>query len=97
MDSESPLLLLFFLFPLRFFFSLLSSSTVPNVDRELSGENVSNVANIGDDGDTNGFVGSFSDDGSCLIIFGDVVAIIGEPFFSKLTEIPFNKHFSSNS
>jgi len=99
-DNGSPLLLLF-VFPLILIWSLLSSSTIPNADNESSGGNESNVANIGVDGGTNGFVGLLNDDdkddGSCLIIFDVATAIAGELFVGELTWIPLNKHFFSNS
>jgi len=93
--------LLFVVLPQTLVLSILSSSTIPNAARESSGGNESNVANIGVDGGTKGFVGLLNDDdnddGSCLIIF-DVVTVIAEVFFvGELTRIPFNKHFFSNS
>jgi hypothetical protein len=98
-DNGSTLLL--FVFPLTLVPSILSSSTIPNADRESSGGNESNVANIGVDGGTKGFVGLFNDDdnddGSCLIIFDVVKVIAGVIFIGELTRIPFDKHFFSNS
>jgi len=95
--STLLLLLLLFVFPLTLVWSILSSSTIPNTDRESSGRKVSNVANIGVGGGTNGFIGLFNDDdkddGSCLIIFDVVTAIAGVLFVGELTGIPFNKHF----
>ncbi len=88
-------------FPLLFVWSILSSSTIPNADRESSVGKVSNVAKIGVEGGTNGFAGLFNDedndDGSCLIIFEDARAMVGVVLVGELIGIPFNKHFFSNS
>jgi len=92
---------LWFVLPVALVLSILSSSTIPNADRESSGGNESNVANIGVDGGTKGFVGLFNDDdnddGSCLIIFDVVKVIAGVIFVGELTGTPFNAHFFSNS
>ena len=88
-------------FPLVFTLSILSSSTIPNTDSESSGGKVSNVAKMGVEGGTKGLVWLFNDedndDGSCLIIVGLFTAIFGVAFVGELIEIPFNKHFFSNS
>ncbi len=93
--------LLLFEFPFVFIWSILSSSPIPNAERESSGGNVSNVAKIGVGGGTNGFVGLFNEedkeDGSCLIRLEVARAIAGVGFVGELTGIPFNKHFFSKS
>ncbi len=89
-------------FPTALLVSLLSSSTIPNAERESSGGSESNVANIGVEGGTKGllFNDDDNDDGSCLMIFELTTAIAGEIFTlvdKGLIGIPFDKHFLSNS
>jgi len=97
LSEDNGSILLFFVFPLAFVLSILSSSTIPKSARELSGGKLSNVANIGVDGGTIGFVGLLNDDdnddGSCLTICEFVTAIAGVLFVGELTGIPFIKHF----
>ncbi len=100
-SADSGSLWLGFKLPLILVLSSLSSSTIPNADKESSGGYESNVANIGVDGGTNGSAGLLNDDdnddGSCLIIFDVVKDIDGVLFVGELTGIPLYKHFFSNS
>jgi len=97
LSEDNGSILLFFVFPLAFVLSILSSSTIPKSARELSGGKLSNVANIGVDGGTIGFVGLLNDDdnddGSCLIIFDVVTGIADELFVGECDGTPLNTHF----
>ncbi len=88
-------------FPTTLFVSLLSSSTIPNGERESSGGSESNVAKIGVEGGTKGLLlnDEDNDDGSCLTIFEWTTAIAGVLLMAaeELIGIPFDKHFLSNS
>jgi len=86
-DSDSRLVFAVVELPVRLFRSKLSSSTMPYALNESNVGKLSNVAKIGVDGGTNGFVGLFNDDdnddGSCLIIFVGLTVIAGVDFVDE--------------
>lgn len=80
---------------------MLSSSTISKAGRESRAGKLSNVAKIGVEGGTRGFVGLFneeeSEDGSFLMLFEVVTEMAREDLAGEWTDIPFIKQLFSNS